>query len=476
MRDAQVELIPGCNCITLELMRTIVWHIPPEYGHYAPTRLLSKQLVAQGCRVVYVCELDMKEHLERDGFEHVPYLPEAYPVGSITARDRLDLDATWEWWFNRDQALWREACSGRLEALLATLSPDLVIGDQLNPDTSLVVHKMKLPFIRITTMLPAYYEPDMPPIWSDALPGERSRWELEIEWMCHGALVLRQPWIHRDNPIKPSEFFKFVEACGINVAQINYRSAFNYHVESDPEIVMCSKAFDFPKPAASEVPDRVYIGPCLSENDAKPWTYPARRREAPLIYCAFGSKSLSYPTAKVVIERLLELAVMRPELDIVIAAYDEVVRGLAIPPTVHVIHWAPQRAILREADLFITHAGLNSIREAIWEGVPMLAVPQAYDQRGCAARIVYHHLGERITGPVPATPVLAQMIDRLLGDATYRQAVEQMQTQFHAEAQDLVGARFVLDVLEKRIVPASGAYYDEVVKRLGLSLMPVLPT
>jgi MGT family glycosyltransferase len=328
---------------------------------------------------------------------------------------------------------------------------------------------MRIPFIRVSCSLPLYYEPDIPPMWSDALPGQLSRRELEVEWMCHEAMLWRQPWIHRDNPIGRGEFYKFVESCGLHVAQINYRSTFNWHVESDPEIVTCSKAFDFPRP---DVPDRAYIGPCLAEVLAERWSHASRRPDAPLIYCAFGSKGSSYPVARRLIGRLLDAARQRPDLDIVIASMpDDAYRDHEIPPTVHTVRWAPQREVLREADLFITHAGLSSCREAIWEGVPMLAVPQAHDQHGVAARIAYHGLGERVLGDVPSTAALIDAIDRLLGEPHYQQAAARMCAQFRSDASDGIGPRFVVDVMEGKIQPPTAAYYEDVTRRLFRAIM-----
>lgn len=449
-------------------MRTLVWHVPPEYGHFAPTLVLARQLAAQGCRSVYLSEPDMQDHIEREGFAYVPYLPGRYPRGALHARDQLTGDGTWEWWLGRDLAMWQEAVSGRLEAVLAALAPDVILASQLNPDTSLVAHKMGIPFIRVSCSLPLYYEPDIPPMWSDALPGELSRRELEIEWMCHEAMLWRAPWIHRDNPIKRSEFYQFVEACGLDLAQINYRSAFNWHVESDAEIITCSKAFDFPRP---ELPERAYIGPCLTEMTGARWSYPARRPDAPLVYCAFGSKGGSYAAARRFLDPLLAAARARPDLDVVVASLpDEVFAGRDLPPTVHRLLWAPQREVLREASLFITHAGLGSCREAIWDGVPMLAVPQAHDQHGVAARIVYHGLGERILGELSPRQLI-DTIDRLITDPRYRRAATQMRDRFRADDNGGIGPRFVTDLIEGRIPSLTAHHYRTVTKRLFRAIM-----
>jgi MGT family glycosyltransferase len=40
----------------------------------------------------------------------------------------------------------------------------------------------------------------------------------------------------------------------------------------------------------------------------------------------------------------------------------------------------PQLDVLQRADIFITPAGLNSVHEALWYGVPMVTVPQHFEQ------------------------------------------------------------------------------------------------
>ncbi|MYQ62152.1 glycosyltransferase, MGT family [Streptomyces sp. SolWspMP-5a-2] len=55
-----------------------------------------------------------------------------------------------------------------------------------------------------------------------------------------------------------------------------------------------------------------------------------------------------------------------------------------VPANVEVHDWVPQLAILRQADLFVTHAGAGGSQEGLVTGTPMIAVPQAVDQFGNA--------------------------------------------------------------------------------------------
>jgi len=53
----------------------------------------------------------------------------------------------------------------------------------------------------------------------------------------------------------------------------------------------------------------------------------------------------------------------------------------------------PQLKILKRANVFITHAGFNSVNEALYFGVSMLALPQVNDQHKVDKRLVSMELG-----------------------------------------------------------------------------------
>lgn len=64
-----------------------------------------------------------------------------------------------------------------------------------------------------------------------------------------------------------------------------------------------------------------------------------------------------------------------------------------IPANFVVKSFLPQLDILEHADVFITHAGFNSVNEAIYFGVPMLALPQVNDQHMVAKQLTLLQLG-----------------------------------------------------------------------------------
>ncbi|WP_319949609.1 macrolide family glycosyltransferase [Streptomyces halobius] len=87
-----------------------------------------------------------------------------------------------------------------------------------------------------------------------------------------------------------------------------------------------------------------------------------------------------------------------------------------LPGNVEVHHWAPQLAILKQADAFITHAGAGGSQEGLATATPMVAVPQAADQFGNADMLqglgVARHLpAEQADADTLRTAVLALVDD-----------------------------------------------------------------
>lgn len=78
----------------------------------------------------------------------------------------------------------------------------------------------------------------------------------------------------------------------------------------------------------------------------------------------------------------------------------------------------------------VTHAGLNSVKECISMGVPMVALPVDREQPGNAARVVFHGLGVTLNPRRVKAPALAAAIDGVRKMPGYRLAVQRMQAAF----------------------------------------------
>ena len=119
------------------------------------------------------------------------------------------------------------------------------------------------------------------------------------------------------------------------------------------------------------------------------------------IYVAFGT---TLTPGSNFIQRLCAIAKRHPDWQFLVAmgpGWSNRPQN-ELPGNLVVVTWVPQITVLQAADLMIFHGGTASLCEAVSSGTPMLVYPQSNDQKGSAARVVYHGLGRagRFDDPV----------------------------------------------------------------------------
>ena len=96
------------------------------------------------------------------------------------------------------------------------------------------------------------------------------------------------------------------------------------------------------------------------------------------------------------------------------------------PPNVRIERYLPQTQLLPRSDLFVTHGGFNSVKEALSFGVPMVVVPIAGDQPYSAERCAALGVA-RVIPPDARTPDRVREAARaVLGAPGYRARAEEM--------------------------------------------------
>ena len=96
-----------------------------------------------------------------------------------------------------------------------------------------------------------------------------------------------------------------------------------------------------------------------------------------------------------------------------------------VPKNVHLLSWIPQNDIIGHPRtvLFVTHCGNGGLYEAVYHGVPMVALPIFSEQPLNAARIVQAGFGLSLDIDRFTASELVSAINEVLHNASYRAAV-----------------------------------------------------
>jgi zeaxanthin glucosyltransferase len=140
-------------------------------------------------------------------------------------------------------------------------------------------------------------------------------------------------------------------------------------------------------------------------------------KDKPIIYASFGSQIYHWPEIFAKLQRLhVHLVLSVGELFYQIEPSDNC----------HVYRYAPQQAILEQADVFITHGGANSFMEAIAAGVPMLLSPMCNDQFHQAYFAERSGIGLVTDLRTISDTELAAAVETLRSDGPHRAAIKKL--------------------------------------------------
>src|SRR6202011_5318022 len=91
-----------------------------------------------------------------------------------------------------------------------------------------------------------------------------------------------------------------------------------------------------------------------------------------------------------------------------------------VPQNAIVVNHAPQLELLKKASVCITHAGFNTVLEALAQGVPQVAIPVTHEQPGVAARIAAPQTGVVTSLEKLTVSQLSTLVDEVLNNSMYR--------------------------------------------------------
>jgi zeaxanthin glucosyltransferase len=380
---------------------------PPVPGHLHPFGALGRELIERGHRVTLFQMEDVRTQARAEGLEFFAIGGSDHPEGSL-ARSLAELGnlkgmSALRFTIRAVAKTTEMVCRDAPEAIRAA-GVDVLLVDQTEPAGGSVADHLRIPYITICNALTLNREPAVPPPFTD--------WSWRESRIAH--LRNRLGYRISDLATRP-----------INRVLARYRQQWRLPRHEVPEdsfsrlgqISQQPPAFDFPR---RELP-RIfhYVGP-LRKPSARKVEFPWERLDGrPLVYASLGTLQHS----KQQVFRCFAEACEGLDVQLVIAhngGLDETaVRALPGQPVA--VSYAPQREVLAKASLALTHAGLNTVLDALTYGVPVVAVPVTYEQPAIAARVEWSGAGRALSLPRLSSDRLAGLIRDVLIQPSFKQ-------------------------------------------------------
>ena len=426
---------------------------------------LARRLQADGHSVHYASPDDARERVEAQQIAYSPL--QAITYATEVPRETIAGLGGWlAAWRKRQQR--RDAAATQMldphfEEFLAGQAPDLILIDtELH---AFIFRSIALGYrvALLSTFLSLWKRPGLPPLHLPIIPGlsrEGSPAGIELAWLRYRSIKLRQrgrQWLRTAGLDDLSILQRLAQAQGLNFGAIadSTQWLIPFIYRRLPVLNLNALELDFPHEPA---PTSHHVGPMIARqrrDTADPqgaalldWLM--QRPKRPLIYCAYGAH---YKRADTEFwQRLNAVAQAHPEWDFVFGLGKRLpVSALGpLAENVRAYSWVPQLRVLEQADCAIIHGGISTINECILYGVPMLVYPfPVTDQRGNAARVVYHGLGLLGDRAQDSPENIGAAISQLLpAEGPFRVATQAMQAHFERYEQGNALRRVIQRLLD----------------------------
>ena len=341
------------------MMAHIAFVVLPATGHVNPTLPLVAELVRRGHRVTFSGGGDLRDQVAATGATALPGRGGSVrPTASIR---QMLLDGV-------------EVCRvvvPALEKVFTADPPDLLCYDALTPYGGLLAHRLGVPTV----------------VLSPTHAGSTSS--------------LRRLLI-------PAEF----DATEYVAARATLAADLGVPVEPPTprrQIVFLPRRFQLDADTFDD--SYVFVGPTLADRH-EDWRPPAGAGE--VLFVSLGTVMNYRPDFFAAVVK----AFADTDWHVAMAVGDRVDPAALgpIPANVDVRPYFPQQAVLGHATAFLTHAGMNSVMEALLRQVPMIAYPQTPEQAANAGRVEELGLGRVLADPAD----LAVTVTEVAGDPDIR--------------------------------------------------------
>jgi len=363
----------------------------PYYGHVVPTIGLIQELIKQGCDVTYLMPFDWEEKVAESGatfagYENHPQLSEQMKNAYAAAEKMVE-------------------------------QFDLILYEQFFFLGKHLAEKYGKPVVRIFTA----------PVTNEKLMNEfiTSKGPLSI---------FKHKWIAK-------AFTKDI-AKGIPLKTDNWLDEILYN---PPELNLVYTLREY-QPYEEEFSEEHYkfLGPSIYERKETDFSYVKTGKL--VIYISLGTVVKG---ARSFFQTCMEAFEDENAEVIISVGLKFPMRKLKnIPSNVYIYKSVPQVEVLKMADVFVTHGGMNSVSEALANGVPMVVIPFVSDQPVNANSVEKLGVGKKLEYSQVNKNTLKNTVLSIAGDKDMKNNLEKVRRWIKEAPGNKGGAEIIINYYE----------------------------
>lgn len=373
-------------------MSKIVFFCIPAHGHTNPTLGVVRELICRGHEVFYYSYNMMREKIESTGATFVScdeYDQEQRLDAKDAVRVGKDLAFSTQILVDTTLALDDTVCEHMKE-----LNPDCIVADSMAVWGKAVALKLGIPFVSSTTTF-AF-----------------NQYSAKIMKQSLGqmfGMIFSMSKINKN--IKRLQEKGYPVKSVLDIIQNDNNT--DTIVYTSPEFQPCSETFS----------DKyVFVGPSI-----RPIENIFEKKSDKLIYISMGTViNNSVDFYKKCIEALADT-----EYQTMISVGNLInMEDLGdIPDNITISRFVDQIAVLSQADVFLTHCGMNSVNESLYYKVPLVMYPQTSEQDGVTTRV--EQLGAGIRLKHVNAKSIKETIENVLHTKSYYEQAAIISEGFH---------------------------------------------
>lgn len=360
----------------------------PYYGHVVPTIGLVQELIKRGCEVTYLLPFDWEDKIVESGATFYGY------------KNHKQLSEQIKYAYSAAEKIVEQF--------------DLVLYEQFFFLGKHLAEAHNKPVVRIFTA-PATNQKLMHAFITAKGPLSIFR----FEWIARAFTKD----IAKEIPMKTENWL--------------------YEIVENPPALNLVYTLRSYQPYADEFPKEQFkfLGPSIYERKAQKFAF--YKRKSAVVYISLGTVLKG---AVSFFQTCIE-AFRNEDVDVIISVGQKfpMKKLKKVPEHIHIYPSVPQLEVLKMADVFVTHGGMNSVSEALVFGTPMVVIPFVSDQPVNASCIEKLGVGKRMEYAAVNKESLKTTVLSVMTDAMIKKNMLQVQKQISEAPGNSGGAEMVME-------------------------------